>query len=426
MQSLHDLPSYYQASAHNAPECQTLKTSISVDVCVIGAGITGLVSALTLCEKGYRVAVVEAYEIGHGASGRSGGQAIFGWAVEQNKLEKMVGSEDAHLFWQIAAEGLSKTKQRIADYGIDCDWQDGMVHLATKSAQDRVLQHEYHQLVDRYGYTSLEFWDIDQVREQIASTRYTCGLYDSNSGHLHPLNYTLGLAAAAINAGATIYTHSPVIQLRSGPVNRVKTLQGEIDAAHVIIAGNGYLHGVSEQLNKYIMPVGTFIGATEPLTKERSESLIKQQIAACDINLALDYYRFSRDHRLLFGGRVSYSRRVPGDLKESMRLKMLKVFPQLRDVVMEYAWGGWLGITMNRAPHFGRLYPSVYFAQGFSGHGIVVGAMAGELMAEAVATSAERFDVFSKIHHRPFPGGRMFRTPALVLAMAYYRIRDAL
>ncbi|CAG9298413.1 NAD(P)/FAD-dependent oxidoreductase [Celerinatantimonas diazotrophica] len=426
MQSLHDLPSYYQASAHKAPESAPLQTTTRVDVCVIGAGITGLVSALKLAEKGYRVAVVEANEIGHGASGRSGGQAIFGWAVEQRKLEQWVGYDDAHHFWQIALEGLEKTKQRIRDYGIDCDWRDGMVHLATKPAQDRALQNEYHQLVEHYGYTSLEFWDRDRVREQIASSRYTSGMYDSNSGHLHPLNYTLGLARAAVSAGAAIYTHSPVIQLSPGALNRVTTLQGAVDANHVIIAGNGYLDGVSEQLNRYIMPVGTFIGATEPLTAARCESLIKQQIAACDINLALDYYRFSRDHRLLFGGRVSYSRRVPRNLKESMRLKMLRVFPQLSDVAMEYAWGGWLGVTLNRAPHFGRLYPSVYFAQGYSGHGMVVGAMAGELMAEAVATNAERFDIFSKIPHRPFPGGRMLRTPALVLAMTYYRIRDAL
>lgn len=426
MQSLHDLPSYYQASAHKAPECPSLKTSSCVDVCVIGAGITGLVSALSLAEKGYRVAVVEASEIGHGASGRSGGQAIFGWAVEQSKLERLVGRDEAFQLWQIALEGLDKTKQRIRDYGIDCDWRDGMVHLATKPTQDRVLQNEYHHLVERYGYTSLEFWDYERVREQIASSCYTSGMYDSNSGHLHPLNYTLGLAQAALRAGATIYTHSPVIEFTPGTLNRVTTLQGEIKAEHVIIAGNGYLHGVSEQLNRYIMPVGTFIGATEPLTEMRCESLIKQQIAVCDINMALDYYRFSRDHRLLFGGKVSYSRRVPRNLKESMRLKMLKVFPQLGDVAMDYAWGGWLGVTSNRAPHFGRLHSNVYFAQGYSGHGMVVGAMAGELMAETIATNAERFDVFSKIRHRPFPGGRMFRTPALVLAMAYYRIRDAL
>ncbi|MFM2485394.1 NAD(P)/FAD-dependent oxidoreductase [Celerinatantimonas yamalensis] len=417
--------SYYAASANQAFVFPSLSESIQADVCVIGSGITGVVSALKLAEQGYKVALLEAEQVGFGASGRSGGQAIFGWACEQSYLENLVGQESARHFWSIALEGLAHTKQRIKDYQIDCDWCDGMAHLGMKARHDHALQTWYHQLQDNYGYNSLTLWDNDQVREQIDSPLYTSGLYDANSGHLHPLNYTLGLVAAAKSAGVDIYQGSRVTQIIQGESVTLKTVAGQVQAKHVILACNAYLEGLSPYLESRVMPVGTYIAATEPLGEAKCWSLMKG-MAACDINFVLDYYRCSADHRLLFGGRVSYSGAEPRDLKAIMRAQMIHVFPQLRAVNIDYAWGGYVGITMNRAPHFGRLANNIYYAQGFSGHGIAACGIAGELMAEAIATTAERFDLFTRIPHRAFPGGRLLRTPALVLAMAYYRIRDYL
>lgn len=418
--------SYYVASANALIEHPSLQGIERCDVCIVGAGITGLSAALALARRGYRVIVLEAERVGFGASGRSGGQAIFGWACEQATLERLVGEENAREFWKIALEGLALVKQQIETYQIDCDWCDGMVHLGLKSRHDRELADWFVQLTEHYRYRSLEFWSKEQVREQIDSSLYTSGLYDANSGHLHPLNYTLGLAKAAQQAGVTLHEGSRVVNLSQGRQPFIQTAQGEVRADHVLLAGNAYLDGLEPLLQNRLMPVGTYIIATEPLVPELAASLMKNRLAACDMNFVLDYFRLSADHRLLFGGRVSYSGREPDNLKALMRARMVQVFPQLADVAIDYCWGGYVGITRNRAPHFGRLSNNVLFAQGFSGHGIAATNIAGQLMAEAIATTSERFDLFNTLHHKSFPGGQLLRTPALVLAMAYYRLRDRL
>ncbi|CAG8999293.1 MAG: Gamma-glutamylputrescine oxidoreductase [Candidatus Celerinatantimonas neptuna] len=418
--------SYYAATANHNFQFAPLTESINSDVCVVGAGITGVVTALELAKKGYNVVVLDAARVGWGASGRSGGQAIFGWACEQSTLEKLVGKSNAQKFWSISLEGLDLTKDYIKTYQIDCDWRDGMAHLGMKARHDEELKAWLYQLRDQYGYESLSFWDKEQVCENIASPLYTSGLFDANSGHLHPLNYTLGLVDAAKNAGVTFYEDSQVENLQQGPKVLLKTSQGSVCADHVVFACNAYMNGLSDYLESRVMPVGTYIAATEPLGEACCQSLMNNQIAACDVNFVLDYYRSSRDYRMLFGGRVSYSGIDPRNLEGAMRKRMARVFPQLKGVRIDYTWGGYVGITMNRAPHFGRLADNIFFAQGFSGHGIAATAMAGKLMSEAIMTTTERFDLFGQIPHMPFPGGRMLRTPALVLAMAYYRIRDCL
>ncbi|MFM2480638.1 NAD(P)/FAD-dependent oxidoreductase [Celerinatantimonas sp. YJH-8] len=418
--------SYYAATANQNFSFEPLQGKITADVCVIGSGITGVSAALDLAEQGYRVVVLEAERVGWGASGRSGGQAIFGWGCEQYALEKMVGLENAKQFWNIAQEGLELTKSSIRKHQIDCDWRDGMAHLGLKPRHDRELKEWQHKLENTYGYSSLTYWDQNAVREHIGSPLYTSGLFDQNSGHLHPLNYTLGLVKAAQAAGVQFYEDSRVISLKQGDPARVQTAQGEVTANYVLMACNAYLEGLSGYLVSRVMPVGTYIAATKPLGKDRCEQLMKDNIAACDINFVLDYYRCSADHRMLFGGRVSYSGIDPRNLEYAMRPRMEKVFPQLKGVEIDYTWGGFVGITMNRAPHFGKLASNIFYAQGFSGHGIAATNIAGKLMSEAIVSTSERLDLFSKIPHRPFPGGRLFRTPALVLAMAYFRIRDRL
>lgn len=425
MSTKHTL-SYYAASKNQDLRFPTLKGSHVADVCIVGSGITGATAALELTNKGYSVIVLEANRVGWGASGRSGGQAIFGWASEQHTLEKLVGESDAKKLWELSIEALALTKNNIKKYNIDCDWRDGMVHLGMKSRHDKELKEWYANLTERYQYDSLELWDKEQVRENIDSDKYTSGMLDRNSGHLHPLNYTLGLTNAAQAAGAQFFEESAVIKIEHGDPATLFTKHGEVKANHVILACNAYMEGLESSLENKVMPVGTYICATEPLEEDLTNKLMKNRIAASDINFVLDYFRCSGDNRMLFGGRVSYSGVAPFNLEKAMRNRMVSIFPQLTNAKIDYAWGGNVAITMNRAPHFGRLKPNVYFAQGFSGHGIAVTGLAGTLMAECVAATSERFAIFDKVPHMSFPGGRLLRTPALVLAMSYYRVRDLL
>ncbi len=418
--------SYYAASANTAPERSELKDSISADVCVVGAGITGCSTALHLAEKGYRVVLLESNRVGWGASGRSGGQLIFGYACEMDKLRSLVGAEDARRLWDIADESVRYTRELISKFDIRCDLQNGHLHTAVKPRHLRELEVWKKELEDEYGYQGLQLLDRRALRSELATDVYQGGLLDPQSGHLHPLNYTLGLADAAEQAGAIIHEGSPVASIRYGRQNTVRTPAGQVRCDYLVFCGNAYLGDTEKRLRNQYMPVGTYIVATEPLGEERARSLITNNVAIADMNFVLDYYRRSSDHRLLYGGRVSYSTLSPHNLERAMKPRMLKVFPQLADAGIEYGWGGYVAITVNRAPHFGRLQDNVYFAQGFSGHGIGLTGMAGKLMADAIAGTAGKFDVFTRIPHMSFPGGTLFRTPALVLAMAWYRLRDLL
>jgi gamma-glutamylputrescine oxidase len=418
--------SYYAASARPAPEHPRLEGEVDCDACVIGAGITGSSAALELAGRGYDTVVLEGARVGWGASGRSGGQAIFGYACEQTRLEALVGTDDARRLWDLSLEAMTLLKDRIERHGIDCDYRAGQLHAAIKPRQVDELRAWQRQLEDDYGYGSLRLIDREELAGLMGTGRYLGGLYDAASGHLHPLNYTLGLNAAAVAAGARVFEGSPALSYESGPAIRVRTERGEVRCRHLLLCGNAYLGGLSRRLRQKIMPVGTYIVATEPLGEGMARSLIRNGMAVTDINFVLDYFRLSADTRLLFGGRVSYSTVPPPSLSRSIRARMVKVYPQLKDKRIEYAWGGNVAITMNRAPHFGRLEDGVYFAQGFSGHGIVMTGFAGKLLAEAVAGTAERLDLFARIPHYRFPGGELLRTPALVLAMAWYRLRDLL
>jgi gamma-glutamylputrescine oxidase len=369
---------------------------------------------------------VEEHRIGWGASGRNGGQALFGVAAGQTTIEELLGAADARAVWNVTIAGLALIKERLVKYSIDCDWASGHMQVALKARHERELHAELAMLRDRYGYETVRYMPREEVRSLLATTRYTGALYDSASGHLHPLNYTLGLAAAAAERGVSVFENTRALSFASARHIEVRTPNGEVRCRHLALCGNTYLGELAPALAKKIMAVATYIVATEPLGPDRARGLIANNVAVSDMNWVLDYFRLSADTRLLFGGRVSYSARAPSAVPAATRARMLNVFPQLADTCIDYNWGGSVDITMNRAPHFGRMAPNVYFLQGFSGHGVALAGIAGTLLAEAIAGSAERFDVFAKIAHRSFPGGAALRRSGLVLAMLYYRLRDLL
>lgn len=419
--------SYYWAALPELAARAPLAGHASCDVGVVGGGIAGISTALHLAQRGYTVTVLEAERVGWGASGRSGAQAIFGVAAGQDKLIRLIGAEDARRVWDMSIEALSLMRELIAAHAIDCDYVPGQLHAAIKPRHWDELRQWHDELQRDYQYTSVSLKDQSQTHALIDSERYIGGLHDSNSGHLQPLKYLRGLAAAAERAGCIIHESTRVQgHMRRDGKLVLRTSQGELTCSQVLYAGNAWLGATAPTLSRRIMPVGTYIVATEPLGKAKAEALLPQNTAVTDINWVLDYFRRSADHRLLFGGRVSYSGLDPFNTAHATRARMLKVFPQLQDVRIEHAWGGYVDITMNRAPDFGRLEPDVYYLQGFSGHGIALTGLAGKVVAEAIAGNAERFDVFTRIPHREFPGGVLLRRPALVLAMLYYRLKDLL
>lgn len=418
-------PSWYAASAAPLPPQPRLEGELRADVCILGAGYTGLSAALGLAEAGYRVIVLEAERIGWGASGRNGGQAIVGYGCEQDTLERLVGRADARRLFDFSREGMALMRDRIRRHDIACDWRDGHASVPLKPRQEQALKRWQAHMAEHYDYP-MEWWDRDRLRAQLASDRYLGAIYDPLSGHLHPLEYAFGLARAALAAGVRIFEHSRVTRLERGAAPVLRTDAGQVRCDFAVLAGNAWLRGVAPELESRIMPVGTYIGATVPLGEERARALIRNDMAVADVNWALDYFRLSRDHRLLFGGRASYSTLPPPNLRGTMARRMRRVFPQLAGVDIEYVWGGYVDISLNRAPHWGRLTPNVYFAQGFSGHGVASTGLAGKVIADAIRGQAERLDAFARIPHRPFPGGRLLRTPMLVAAMAWYKLRDAL
>jgi gamma-glutamylputrescine oxidase len=421
------IDSWYAASTPPQPPRPALQGDVDTDICVIGGGIAGCSTALHLAERGYRVVLLEAHRVGWGASGRSGAQAIPGIACGQHKLQALVGDADARRIWDVSVEGLRLQRELIARHGIDCDLRTGQMHVAIKPRQERELREEVATLHGEYGYDSIRMVEREELRAILATDRYIAGNYDSAGGHLHPLKYTQGLAAAAERAGVRIFEDSRALAYaRVAGALEVTTATGRVRCRSLALCGNAWLGPFAPALSRKIMGVGTYIVATQPLGAERAAALIRNDAAVTDINWVIDYFRRSADHRLLFGGRVSYSGLDPLGTRRATRARMLAVFPQLADADIEHAWGGYVDITMNRAPHFGRLEPDVYFLQGFSGHGIALTGVAGKLLAEAIGGTAERFDLFARIPHRDFPGGAALRRPALVLAMLWYRMRDLL
>ncbi len=416
--------SYYTATVPALAPRSVLQGAETADVCVVGGGLAGLSAALELRARGFSVVVLEAMQIGWGASGRNGGQVIVGHANDAPYVDQL-GLVEAKRAWDISVEGTDLLRARIAEYHIDCDYTPGWLYLAVNQRKARELQSGFEFNRDQFSYPHQTWISSKEIGNCIASPRFVAGYHDARSGHLHPLKYTRGIAAAAEKSGAKLFENSRVTEIVRGAKPIVRTAQGSVSCQFVLLAGNCYLGNLIPEIDRRIMPVGTYVVASNPLSPALADSLIKDRAAVCDSNFILDYFRPSADHRLIFGGRVSYSTMTPIDLDNSMRARMLKVFPQLgSDLKVDYSWGGFVDITMNRAPDFGRLAENIYYLQGFSGHGLALTGIAGKLAAEAIAGQAERFDIYARLKHLPFPGGKLLRTPALVLGMLWYQLRD--
>ncbi len=418
--------SYYAATAAADLRFAPLEQSGLCDVCVVGAGLAGLSAAIELRRAGMDVVLLEGVQVGWGASGRNGGQALPGLACEMSVVRRQLGAQAARAIWDMSVEAVQIMRERCAQFAIDCQWQDGSLAAAIGPRRRREL-FAWVQAIERdYGYGGMRLIEGPEVGQWIASSRYQGLVYDPRGAHLHPLRYAQGLARACAALGVRVHEQTRVLRIERGKAPVVHTARGQLRCSKVLLAGNVYLDDLAPEIAGRIMPVGTFIAASARLGAERARALIPSRAAVCDTQFVLDYFRVSADDRMLFGGRVSYSTVAPLRLAAAMRRRMLGVFPQLHDVPVEYAWGGYVDITMNRAPDFGRLDSNIYYLQGFSGHGLALTGIAGRVAAEAIAGSAARFDLFARIRHRAFPGGPALRTPLLVLAMTWFRLRDLL
>ncbi len=422
---MSDFPaSYYAASANDSTRHAKLVGEVGADVCVIGGGFTGLSAALHLAERGYDVVLLEGERIGWGASGRNGGQICTAYNKSMKHIEKLVGQDGARLMWEVEVAAKNLIRERVERHNIDCDLSWGYLHAATRPSH-MAWCHEARDEWQDYAYTDTKVLDKTELEQRLGSKIYHGALWEGNAGHLHTLNYALGLARAAGEAGVRFFEESPVTKLDNGASLKVETSQGHVRAKYVVAAGNAYLGKLIPHLYHRVMPVSSFILATKPLSENLAKSLIRDNDAVSSTDNIVDYYRLSRDNRMLFGGRANYTGYQPADLFSYMRPRMLKVFPQLADAQLEFCWGGKLAITLDRLPHIGSLDGRIFFAHGYSGHGVAASGMCGKLIAEAMAGTAERFDVMARIPHQPFPGGPI-RIPMLALGMMYYRIKDLL
>lgn len=416
---------YYAASARDKRVRPKLDGQHTADICIIGAGFTGISAALELSEKGYAVIVLEGDRIGFGASGRNGGQIVNGYSRDLETIARRYGQEKADRLGEMSLEGGRIIRERVAKYGIECDLVDGGFFAAFTDKQVKEMADVRANWM-KHGHDGLEMVSKSEVGKYAKTDRYVGGMIDRHGGHIHPLDLVLGEAAAAESLGAKIFENSKVVHLDTGPQPFVCTEGGIVRAKHILVCGNAYMAGIAPKVTEKMMPVSSQVMATEPLDPKLIEELLPSNYCVEDANYVLDYYRRTADNRLLYGGGIGYGGQDPKNLTGVIRPNMLKTFPQLKDVKIDYAWSGNFALTLTRIPHMGKLSDTVYFSHGDSGHGVTTTHLLGKILGEAVHGQMSRFDVWSSLQAYPFPGGRMFRVPFTALGAWYYGMRDRL
>jgi len=416
--------SYYAVSAADRMISRpALNDAIEVDVCIVGAGFTGLYTALRLAEAGKRVAILESARVGWGASGRNGGQAILGYSCDMSSFEKQLGKEEAREIWNLMRASATEIRQRIAQYNIDCDWRDGHLWTSILPRRENSLHEWQHEAAEKWGYEELRFIPKNELPDWLGTHRYCAGLYDHAAGHLHPLKYVLGLAEVAERYEIQIFEQTAGVRYQEqGNRVAIETSNGKVTAEALVLAANVYLGDLDKKLSRRIIPVGTFMVATEPLG-ERAQALIPSGVCVTDNQFILDYFRVTPDERLLFGGGCTYLGGTPSDIPAAMRPALERVFPQLKNVGIEFSWGGMIDCTVRRTPDFGRC-GNVLWAQGFSGHGVLPTCVAGRVLAEALLGDDTHLLRFMKLSNPPFPGGKLFAAPIEAAGKLWYRMRD--
>jgi len=419
-------PSYYADAAQHLDRFPAAAGELTCDVCVVGAGFTGLSTAYHLAQRGYDVIVLDAQRVGFGASGRNGGQASTGQRRDQEDLENMVGDAHARELWDIGCQAVDLVRDLCTKDEVHTDFHPGIVHTVHRKRDFGHSVAYVDHMQGKYGYDKISLLEPDACREIVNSPAYQGGTLDMGSGHVQPLELVLGLARLAVKSGARIFEQSKVTGINEGDPATVNTDHAKIKARYVVLGCNGYIGTMQKRVAARVMPINNFIVSTKPLTPDAQEKIIRNNYAVADSKFVVNYFRFSDDHRLLFGGTETYGYKFPRDIAGAVRKPMTQIFPQLADVEIDHAWGGTLGITMNRMPHYERIGGNILTMSGFSGSGVALGTMSGQIAAEAIAGQAEKFDIMAKVPTLPFPGGPAFRSPLLVLAMLWYSLRDRL
>ena len=417
--------SYYAATANQELSYEKLNSNIRTQVCVIGAGFTGLNTAINLAKKDFDVVLIESEKIGWGASGRNGGQLISGFSFSDH-FEKKGTEKDIQNIWQLGAKSADLVRERVSEFSIDCDLKEGFIDVATNGKHmDELIDRSEEWKQSGYHH-NLELVDENQVKKYVNSDSYVGGLIDSGSGHIHPLNLCLGEAKAASELGVMIYEDTHAVKISGGSPSKVATENGIIESDYIVIATNAYIGDLNKKLRRMVMPAASCIIATEPLSSELAEKVIPSDMAVCDQNTILDYYRLSADKRMLFGGRFNYSGKIPSDdkIKIEIKKRMVSVFPELSEARVDYAWSGNVAVSLKKIPQLGRIDNNILYSQGYSGHGVAPTHMAAKVIADAIDGDDEVLNTLSSVNHIQLPGGKWFSSPATAIGMMYYQLKD--
>ena len=417
--------SYYAATANQDLKYEQLNSNLRTQVCVIGGGFTGLNTAINLAKKGYDVVLIESEKIGWGASGRNGGQLISGFSFSDH-FEKKGTENDIQNIWQLGAKSADLVRERVSEFSIDCDLKEGFIDVATnRKHMDELIDRSEEWKQSGYHH-DLELVDENQVKKYVNSESYVGGLIDSGSGHIHPLNLCLGEAKAASELGVMIYEDTHAVKISGGSPSKVATENGIIESDYVVIATNAYIGDLNRKLRRMVMPAASCIIATEPLSSELAEKVIPSDMAVCDQNTILDYYRLSAEKRMLFGGRFNYSGKIPSDdkIKIEIKKRMVSVFPELSEARVDYAWSGNVAVSLKKIPQLGRIDKNIFYSQGYSGHGVAPTHMAAKVIADAIDGDDEVLNTLSSVNHIQLPGGKWFSSPATAIGMMYYQLKD--